>query len=497
MSDKIWKAKWITDNRFCGLSPLNVFHKQFEKSEIVEHRADLKNLHMLVRKEFYLFDNHISAHIDITADDYYKLFVNGRFVGQGPAPSYYYHYNYNRYDLSDYLMNGKNIIAVHVYYQGLVNRVWNSGDYRQGMIGELFVDDVLKLATDGTWKYTIAREFTGTDTIGYETQYLEDTDYRLKETGWRSHGYNDDKWLEVYENPFDDHKLVSQITPSLDVYRIQPREVKMLGDGLYFLDFGQEITGQLEMKASGDAGLTIEIKYGEELEEDSGHLVKYKMRCNCTYIEKWILSGNEDILEQFDYKAFRYVEVSDPKGCVDADSFCAVVRHYLYDNNLCLFKSSNALLNGIWDICKNGVRYGCQEVYVDCPSREKGQYLGDAVITAQSQMYLTGDMRLFKKLLMDFALSTHICPGMMAVAPGSFMQEIADFSLLWPFLLLKYYWHSGDVEFLGEMYPVAEGIITYFSKYERDDRLLENVKEKWNLVDWPDNSRDGYDFDLI
>lgn len=38
--------------------------------------------------------------------------------------------------------------------------------------------------------------------------------------------------------------------------------------------------------------------------------------------------------------------------------------------------------------------------------------------------------------------------------------------------------------------------ITYFKKYAREDGLIENVKEKWNLVDWPDNLRDGYDFDL-
>ena len=36
----------------------------------------------------------------------------------------------------------------------------------------------------------------------------------------------------------------------------------------------------------------------------------------------------------------------------------------------------------------------------------------------------------------------------------------------------------------------------YFDKYKRVDGLLENVKEKWNLVDWPQNLRDNYDFDL-
>jgi alpha-L-rhamnosidase len=75
MSGKILRAKWITDGRFYGLPPINVFHKQLVKSEFTGHRTDLKNLHMLVRKEFILFDSHSSAYIDITADDYYKLFI--------------------------------------------------------------------------------------------------------------------------------------------------------------------------------------------------------------------------------------------------------------------------------------------------------------------------------------------------------------------------------------------------------------------------------------
>ena len=85
---------------------------------------------------------------------------------------------------------------------------------------------------------------------------------------------------------------------------------------------------------------------------------------------------------------------------------------------------------------------------------------------------------------------------MMAVAPGSFMQEIADFSLLYPLQLLHYYHLTGDISFVKEMLPIAEGVVDYFKRYERNDGLIEKVTDKWNLVDWPDNLRDGYDFEL-
>lgn len=97
---------------------------------------------------------------------------------------------------------------------------------------------------------------------------------------------------------------------------------------------------------------------------------------------------------------------------------------------------------------------------------------------------------------MDFANSTRICKGMMAVAPGSFMQEIADFSLLYPYQMLLYYRLSKDETTLKQFLPVAEGIGEYFDQFKNQAGLIENVKTKWNLVDWPENLRDGYDFDL-
>jgi hypothetical protein len=36
----------------------------------------------------------------------------------------------------------------------------------------------------------------------------------------------------------------------------------------------------------------------------------------------------------------------------------------------------------------------------------------------------------------------------------------------------------------------------YFAAYTGEDALLQSVGEKWNLVDWPANLRDGYDFTL-
>ncbi len=495
--DRKWNAKWIMYPGFAGLEPINVFHKESCKAQLPEHRQDLRNLHMLVRKKLNLKEEADDACIFISADDYYKLYVNGTFIGQGPAPSYYFHYNYNRYDISQYLKEGENIIAAHIYYQGLVNRVWNSGDYRQGMIAEVEVNGSTAAGTDASWKYDVCKAYTGNEIIGYDTQYLEHIDNRLLEHGWREAGFDDSGWDCASEKPEDDHKLVMQITPAVEVYEIKPLKIEEVETGHYLIDFGHEITGQFKMKAKGSPGQVIEIRCAEELEEGREKKIRYRMRCNCIYREFWTLSGiGVEAPEFYDYKAFRYVEVIDRDFSAQIHSFSAIVRHYPFDGESCGFLSSNSLLKRIWDICKQGVRYGSQEGFLDCPSREKGQYLGDSTVASHAHIYLTNDLLLFKKEIQDFALSARICPGLTAVAPGSHMQEIADYSLQWPMQLLLYYRHSGDFKFLEEMYPVAERLLSYFKRFDRKDGLLENVNEKSNIVDWPSNLRDEYDFIL-
>jgi alpha-L-rhamnosidase len=498
--EKEWRAGWIKDRDFAGMKPIDIFHKQGTKKAF-GHREDLKNRHMLARKKIFLSEKPERSVIDITADDYYKLFINGTFVGQGPSPSFYFHYFYNSYDVSGFLKKGDNVIAVHVYYQGLINRVWTSGDYRQGFIAELFVDGRLCAMTDRNWKCIKALEFTGKRTTGYDTQFIEDIDSRLKICGWKNAEFDDDCWDAPFESADDDHRFFLQPTPPLEVYEIKPETVGKTDEGGYLIDFGHEITGQLKFKARGISGQNVSIKCGEELEDDPSSMngkvphVRSPTRSNCDYDETWTLSGEDDTLEYYDYKAFRYAEIKLPENVSPMD-ICVSVRHYPFDGSACIFRSSDDSLNRIWEICVNAVRYGSQEIYVDCPGREKGQYAGDAFITAQSHSYLTGDHRLYKKVIGDFARSSFICPGLMAVSPSGFMQEIADYSLLWPAMLLNYFERTGDREFLEKMHPVAEGLIGYFRKFSRDDGLLENLNEKWNLVDWPDNLRDGYDFKL-
>ena len=434
------------------------------------------NLHAKFKKCFSL-DDFESAEIRISADDYYKLYINKKYVGQGPAPSYFFAQNFNVYDIKNCLKSGENEIEVWVYYQGLENRVWQSADLKAGMIADLFIDDKLFLSTDESWEYCTDNSFIKSETTGYETAFLENRDMRLKPSAFMP---------PIVVN--NSYRFKAEPFPALQIStkRVEPKKY----GSCYFYDFLQEYVCNIKIKAFCDkSGREIIIRCGEELDENGR--VKFDMRCGVKYEEHCTLDKGENIIEQFDYKAFRYLEIEAENEIeIDAE---ILIRHYPFDNFE--FNLENEKLRKVLNLCKSTVLLGAQEVFVDCPTREKGQYLGDVFISGFAHYYLTRDARLLKKAIEDFASSVEFCGSFLAVAPCAYKQEIADYSLMFSNTVYKYYELTHDIDFLRKMLPVCEFINSYYAEFEDADGLLINADKQWNLVDWPEGARDGYEFE--
>ncbi|MBR2878920.1 MAG: family 78 glycoside hydrolase catalytic domain, partial [Clostridia bacterium] len=361
-------------------------------------------------------------------------------------------------------------------------------------IAEIVNDGKVVVATDDTWKYKHAEWYHEKTPMVFKIQYKENTDFRLKDTEWMNLEYDDSTWDNMCIKTDDDHDLYNQPTPIKEVYEISPVICEKRGDK-YFIDFGREITGSIKFSAMGARGDKVIIRHAEELKEDGS--LMYVMRCCIDYEEELILSGGLDTFEPFDYKGFRYAEIEDNGGGVIPESIVAQVVHYPLEIDNCVFRTTDTMVQNIWDICYNALRCGTQDNYVDCPTREKGQYLGDGTLTGHTHLWMSMDPRMQKKAILQFALSGKFCPGLMSVAPGGLMQEIADYELLLPICVKNYYEHTGDIEFVKEMIPYLDILINYYDDYKRPDGLVENVLEKWNIVDWPAFFRDKYDAPLL
>ncbi|HEO70374.1 MAG TPA: alpha-L-rhamnosidase, partial [Candidatus Hydrogenedentes bacterium] len=490
-ADVFGEAEWIRDPVFEGITTIDFYHKEDAPQPKL---YGPKNVHTLLRNEIEVIGTPERALLRVTGDDYYTLYLNGRFLVQGPEPGYPFAHPYYELDIAEHVKQGTNVIAVHLYYQGLRNRVWNSADNRSGFIFTLDVagrdGTTERFVTDGTWRCHRLEAFPAAQTTGYDTQFAEHIDMRAMPVGWRDPGFDDRAWNTPLSGR-QDHVFVKQITPPLERYRIDPAVAKRKGDGHYFYAFPTEIVGHTRIRIRGPAGHRIEVRHGEELE--APEQVRYDMRCNTKYQEFPVLSGREDVIEFYDYRAFRYIEILDAPA---EPEVWVMARHHPFPQDAAALEASDSLLERIWQLCANGVRRGAQGSFLDCPTREKGQYLGDALITGHSHLVLTGDGSLVKKALKDFQLSQRVCPGIMAVAPGSFMQEIAEYSLQYPMVLANYYRFTGDRVFTEQIIDaVFDKLYGYFARFESDAGLLANMTEKWVLVDWPKNLRDDYDYD--
>jgi alpha-L-rhamnosidase len=73
------------------------------------------------RKQIDLSEKPLGFKVNVSADNRYKLFVNGTLVSMGPARGDIYFWNYEEVDLAPYLVAGKNTVSAIV---------WNEADFR-------------------------------------------------------------------------------------------------------------------------------------------------------------------------------------------------------------------------------------------------------------------------------------------------------------------------------------------------------------------------------
>ena len=231
-------AKPICHPDFENVMPLNVFHKEMQPVSIAETEEAFRNRHILFRRKAVL-PKAKKATLRITADDYYKLYINGQFITQGPAASYPHAYFYNELDITPYLAEGENIFAVHTYHQGLINRVWVSGDRREMFCFSLDIDGTTVLRSDERWRCADHTGYFSCGLLGYETAFAEGYDSRAPEVGFERVDFDDSGWKYAAIAKHSDHILKKQETSQLVFYEI-PAVVLSHSKNRIFVDFGQE-----------------------------------------------------------------------------------------------------------------------------------------------------------------------------------------------------------------------------------------------------------------
>ena len=488
---KTWLGRWIMPPDFAGTTPT--------PPDKNDSPVEFQNRHFWFTAVFDCDDPLADWQIRITGDDYYVLYINDKRICQGPASSYLFRYTWNRACLTD-LNKGKNRICVHVYYQGLYNWVWESADMRCALIADITKDGNSIFGTDDTWLCASDFRYQGLEHIGYRTQFLESYDCRIPLTPYTPAIVVPEPVYKLDTEPAV--PICCENKKPVKEWILPPDTEKRPFGGILY-DFGSEIAAHICLTLTGHAGDKIRLLAGEELLTDVDPLadtapdgVRYNMRCTCRYEESITLAEGVNRIRQYDYKGFRYVEIQPAEGTPTWELSADVRTNYYNLQPKLWLETDNKRLADIFRICAESIHVGVQEVFMDCPQREKGQYAGDLTISSHSQLWLSQDITMLKRAIISSLDSSRYFPGLRGVAPGASENSIADYSLQLPILLKRYYDFTKDVQFLKDAMPVVDGMIAYFKTFMNGEGLLDTVNTMWNLVDWPENLRDNYDFIL-
>lgn len=266
-------------------------------------------------------------------------------------------------------------------------------------------------------------------------------------------------------------------------------------DGYAFFDFQKACYGQVEVELDGCARDLVEIVLGEYAE--NGGIV-HKPGWRTFKIDDFRISPEQKVYrmnipthrgaygalphietpEEFggEVAVFRYVEINHYYGP-------AKVRRIEFYNDApedaAHFQSSDMKLDKIWEFCKHSLLatsiFPC---YVD-GERERMPYEGDAYI-AELGHYCCGA---------DYSIAERTIDYFMANGDRTWPTE---WILLTPQLAYYFYLYSGNRDALDRwLSMLPEKVLPHFF---RENGLLCPKPPVRDIVDWPEKSRDGYEF---
>ena len=494
LSDADWKASWIRRTT-----------------------AEADD-YTLARREVTIGASPVTrARAYVSAYHQYELRLNGTVVDRGPAFSYPGEGYYQATDITSQVKAGSPLAI------GIIYHWYGAGKGRPaavpGLLGRFVVDhadgthDVI--LTDGNWHVRRASQWqTGAPTrsllLDLSQEYIEQIDSTQVPAGWDQPGYVDtaSPWTVAQVVGVHPASVFTHLTgqePRVVRSVATPVSVKTLSDGAVVADFGTVIPARPDIQfQSGKSGRALNILTGYELTSD-GHVSAavnstQETTMSFTYTES---DGAQEFLP-FTYLGWRYLQISAPGETLSASQISAIVEHSdPPPQYAATFTSSDATVNAVFALAQRSALYSMQQQFVDTPTREKGQFLGDAVNDSYATMLGLGERSLTRKALREFIASQvhYWTDGRLnAVYPnGDGQRDIPDYTERFPNWLLRYYQTTGDSALLADAHDTAQKVAEYIWKYVNTSTgLVTNLaggsgQYQYGIVDWPAVERFSYD----
>lgn len=463
--------------------------------------------------------------VHVSADNRYRLLVNGQEVSIGPARGDLQHWRFETVDIAPQLRAGENVIAATVWNFGLDAPVaqvsWQTGFILQGN-GE--AEKILN--TDGSWKVmqnpAYSPELQSAQQLntyivvgpgdivegdlypwGWETAAYSDESWPSARTLSSGQGYGmgtDGNWLLMPRDiPMMEARPVQFATvrgasgvsvPAGFLSGSSPLTIPAHTEARILLDQSHLTTAYPELRISGGKDATITLSYAEALFDAAGNkgnrneVVGKSLR---GYMDIFYADGGENrLFRPLWFRTWRYVEVAitTQEKPLTVHSLAGVFTGYPFVEKA-TFSSDAPWLQEVWKTGWRTARLCAGETYYDCPYYEQLQYVGDTRIQALISLYVTGDDRLIRRAIMDYEHS-RIPEGLtQSRYPCQKLQVIPPYSLFWVAMIHDYWMHRQDDAFVRALLPGIRSVLAWYERRTNEQGLLGKTKW-WHFVDWTD-----------
>ena len=148
------------------------------------------------------------------------------------------------------------------------------------------------------------------------------------------------------------------------------------------------------------------------------------------------------------------------------------------------FACDDAEVTAMIPIMVRALQMCAHETYMDCPFFEQLMYIGDTRLEVLLTYALTGDTRLPKKALRAFDHSRVRSGLTQSRYPSNVLQIIPPFSLWWVCMVHDFALWRDEPEFVASLLPGVRAVCDYFAGLIRAEDGLMGAPDGWNFADW-------------
>jgi hypothetical protein len=494
------------------------------------------------RRTFELPDKPERFLVHVSADNRYRLYVNGVEVAGGPQRSDVMHWRYETVDLAPTLRAGRNVIAALVWNWGAAHPIAQHS-HRSGFLLQADGEREARLVNSGAgWKLRLDSAYRFVpigyrDVRGYYAAAPgESVDASLYPWGWEQAEYDDTGWFTVpapgaprSPNETGGGAIVGrvqlrEVTREFDLtgWLLTPRDIPAMeetpvrfaslrraegitpNDGFVrgagdliipprtkasvLLDHGRTTNAYPVLETSGGAGSTVTLTYAEALFDAKG------LKGNRGDVEGRTILGVRDLFrldggarrrfQTLYWRSYRYVQmdIETADEPVRVHDVRGIFTAYPFRERG-RFTSDAAWIDSVWAMDWNGARLGAFETYMDTPYYEQLQYVGDTRVQALISLYVAGDDRLMRQAIEHFDAS-RIADGITTSRyPSELTQLIPPFSLIYVAMVHDYHMHRDDRGFVRQRLPGIRGVLDWYARRVDSTGMLGPMPY-WNYVDW-------------